>query len=248
MLWLHRLSGLDSFVSFGELRLAFQALANSRHVCVLELFHWHSVLSGWSNISLQQDVVEFLMFVLSKGRPVAYLISWAAKRIDIENGESIVSVPDSGFGYAPLILEITDGGLQSCFDQWHVQSSLYALRRDTDLLLVQFRRYTQVRGSILKSGISVWIQPGETVWVPCWDNGLELRYIAYTVCALIFHIGATLSSGHYRTALSCADGTGSLRWFLTDDSTAPSRASMNELQMVSQNVYVVGLRRIDPVL
>ena len=248
MLWLHRLSGLDPYVTYGGLRLGFEALANSKHVCVLDLFHWHSVLSDWSNISMQQDVVEFLLFLLSKGQSAAFLISWAAKRTSIENGVPDITVTDSGFGYAPLILDIMEGGLPSCFDQWHAQSSLHALRRDTDLLLVQFRCYIQILGRTLKSGIPVWIQPGETVWVPCWENGVSLRYAAYRACTLIFHMGATLDSGHYRTALSCADGTGSFRWFLTDDSTAPSRASLNELHMVSQNVYVVGLCRIDLVL
>ena len=212
---------------------------------VLSLFHWHPCLSSWPNISSQQDVAEFALFVLSWSRPAAYLVSWCSKRQEVEAEGDSIMVTDSGCGFSPLIMDICQGGLQDCFDHWQFQSSVHGLRRETDFLLVQLRRYSQRGGRVFKIGAPLHITPGQAVWVPCWEEGMQLRYVEYHARALIFHLGADLMSGHYRAALSFGARTGLLNWNLTDDGIYPAMATLADLQMLSKNVYIVGLSKAE---
>ena len=244
MIWMHRSTGSSAADSFGRLRQAFEALQRMSQACVLSLFHWHPCLSTWTNISSQQDIAEFALFVLSWSRPEAYLVSWCSKRHEVDEGDRIV-VTDSGCGFSPLIMDICQGGLQDCFDSWQFQSSVHGLRRETDFLLVQLRRYSQRGGRIFKTGAPLHISPGQSVWVPCWEEGMQLRYVEYHARALIFHLGANLTSGHYRAALSFGARTGLPNWYLTDDGIHPAMATLADLQMLSKNVYIVGLSRAE---
>ena len=245
MIWMHRTTGHRTGDSFGRLRQAFEALQRMTSACVLDLFHWHPCLSQWPNISSQQDVAEFALFVLSWSQPAAYLVSWSAKRIGADDDAGRTVVTDSGCGFSPLIMDICRGGLQDCFDSWQSQSSMHGLRRETDFLLVQLRRYAQRGGRVFKTGSPISILPGESVWVPCWDEGTDMRYVEYHARALIFHLGANLLTGHYRAALSFGARTGLPHWYLTDDGIHPAMATSEDLQMLAKNVYIVGLVRAE---
>ena len=151
-------------------------------------------------------------------------------------------------GFLPLVIDICSGGLQQCIDDWSTvsSSSIYALRCAPKFLVPQLRRYTQRRGIILKSGVAVPISAGETVWLPLWEDGMELRYVSYQVITAVFHLGATLQSGHYRAALSQSARNGSLSWYLTDDGVYPARAKASDLDVLSKNVYLIGLLCCEP--
>ena len=236
-------SGCDFTVAFGTLRNAFQAILSARVCCVPALFHWHSLLSRWPHLTVQQDAAEFLDFVLRSADPAGYLFSWEARRQQREVFGTRIVTTDSGQGFHPLVIDICSGGLQQCVDDWHMvtSSSIYALRCAPRFLFLQLRRYTQRRGAVLKSGLSVPIHPGETIWMPLWEEGIELRYVPYNISSAIFHLGATLDSGHYRTALSRSARDGSLQWYLTDDGVFPAKAKSADLEMLYSNVYIVGL-------
>ena len=77
----------------------------------------------------------------------------------------------------------------------------------------------------------------------CWDDGFELSYLPYEVTVAVFHLGATLQSGHYRAAWSQSTRESSLQWFLTDDGVFPSRAKAADGKILHENVYLVGLSR-----
>ena len=53
------------------------------------------------------------------------------------------------------------------------------------LLFLQLRRYIQSRGAILKSGVPVAIAAGEIIWMPLWDDGVELSYEPYEVTTAV---------------------------------------------------------------
>ena len=74
---------------------------------------------------------------------------------------------------------------------------------------------------------------------------MQVRYVEYHARALIFHLGADLMSGHYRAALSFGARTGLPNWYLTDDDVYPAMATLADLQMLSKNVYIVGLSRAE---
>ena len=236
-------SGCDFTVAFGTLRNAFQAILSARVCFVPALFHWHNLLSRWPHLTVQQDAAEFLDFVLRSADPAGYLFSWEARRQHREVFGTRIVTTDSGQGFHPLVIDICSGGLQQCVDDWHMvtSSSIYALRCAPRFLFLQLRRYTQRRGAVLKSGLSVPIHPGETIWMPLWEEGIELRYVPYSTSSAIFHLGATLDSGHYRTALSRSARDGSLQWYLTDDGVFPAKAKSADLEMLYSNVYIVGL-------
>ena len=93
---MHRATGLRAADSFGRLRQAFEALQRMSQACAVNLFDWHPCLSSWTNISSQQDVAEFALFVLSWSQPAAYLVSWCAKRFDVDADAGQIVVTDSG--------------------------------------------------------------------------------------------------------------------------------------------------------
>ena len=183
-------SGCDFTVAFGTRRNAFQAILSARVCCVPALFHWHSLLSRWPNLTVQQDAAEFLDFVLRSADPAGYLFSWEARRQQREVFGTRTVTTDSGQGFHPLVIDICSGGLQQCVDDWNMvtSSSIYALRCAPRFLFLQLRRYTQRRGAVLKSGLSVPIHPGETIWMPLWEEGIELRYVPYNISSAIFHL------------------------------------------------------------
>ena len=248
MIWLQSFSGCEPSLAFGHLRAAFQAILSARDTCLLELFHWHQVLARWPRIAEQQDAAEFLCFVLHKAEPAGYLITWEARRMQREVFETRITTTDSGDGFLPLVIDICSGGIQQCIDDWSTvsSSSIYALRCAPKILFLQLRRYTQRRGVILKSGVAVSIDAGEIVWMPLWEAGFELRYVSYRVAVAVFHLGATLQSGHYRAALSQSARNGSQHWYLTDDGVYPARAKAADLDMLSKKVYLIGLLCCEP--
>ena len=250
MLWMQIFSGHDPVLAFGALRMAFQAIISAKVVCVPMLFHWHGVLAQWSGLNRQHDTSEFLTFVLTKAEPVGYLLEWQAKRQHREVFQMRTVVTDAGHGFHPLVIDICSGGLQQCIDSWSTvsSSSIHALRFAPRFLLLQLRRYTQHRGAILKSGVPVHIAAGELIWMPIWDDGFDLRYEQYQVTTAIFHLGATVHSGHYRAALSYSTRDGPLQWCLTDDGILPARAREADLKILRENVYIIGLCRSEPDL
>ena len=172
---------------------------------------------------------EFLDFVLRSADLAGYLFSWEARKQHREVFGTRIVTTDSGQGFHPLVIDICSGGLQQCVDDWHMvtSSSIYALRCAPRFLFFNC-------GIILKdvvqfsSGLSFPIHPGETIWMPLWEEGIELRYVPYNTSSAIFHLGATLDSGHYRTALGRSARDGSLQWYLIDDGVFLHRWS--ELQ------------------
>ena len=79
--------------------------------------------------------------------------------------------------------------------------------------------------------------------MPLWDDGFELSYVSYQTTTAVYHLGATLQSGHYRAALSQRARDGSLQWAVTDDGVFPVRAKAADLKILHENVYLVGLCR-----
>ena len=62
---------------------------------------------------------------------------------------------------------------------------------------------------------------------------------------MIFHTGSSLNSGHYQAALSAGElhfGSKREAWFITDDGQPYHAASAAELEHMSCNSYVIGLR------
>ena len=107
-------------------------------------------------------------------------------------------------------------GLQGVIDAWHNQGSRYALTQAPSLLVICLSRYTVNMGVAAKDLTPVPLVAHESVEVPVFlaADGLQAQTFRYRLQACVFHIGPSVTSGHYRAGLS-VDG----EWWFTGDNT-----------------------------
>ena len=73
------------------------------------------------------------------------------------------------------------------------------------------------------------MQPGDPVWLPCWNQGMDLRHLEYkNLCPDL---------PPRRAALSFGARAGSISWYLTDDISYPTMAGFSDLNMVAETMF-----------
>ena len=245
MIWMAQTSGLKPDFSYGALCLAFQQIPLHRRVYVPDIPHWSRVLRRWPHLNRQQDYVEFLMFVLREARPSAYTGSWQARMLMPQHGTNCVSIVDRGSAFSILALDVQSGTLQQQVDNWSSQYAVHALQVPCQLIMLHLKRYAQTSAGVTKDVSCIPVKADELLQVPVFGSQLQRTYYTYQVVAMIFHTGSSLNSGHYQAALSAGESHfGSKReaWFITDDGQPYHAASAAELEHMSCNSYVIGLR------
>ena len=163
-------------------------------------------------------------------------------------------VTDSGPLLAPLPIEVQGTTLQDAIDRWSMQHSIHALTRHSGIVLLQLKRYYFHAGSAVKNREPVLIEPGRLVTLPVfrYDSWTEVEQQQFRVICVIFHLGDSVSSGHYQTALSyCAQsvslGTAAdvscapWEYRICDDRRRPRRAKAADNQCINHNAYLIGL-------
>ena len=80
------------------------------------------------------------------------------------------------------------------------------------------------------------IEISNTVRFPSFSNDRgDIHFYQYQVSALVYHIGSTPISGHYRTALQCGP-----KWFIYEDGRLPDQFS--ELtEQIQRNAVLIWL-------
>ena len=161
--------------------------------------------------------------------------------IEAQNGT------EKGHAHSPILVPLFNPTQHSCslqtlVDFWH------------DGLVVDFwhdglgvcRAIEQVGGAILLSVSRFLPETGiknqqqidfnTTVRFPCYTNVEgDIHFFSYDICALVFHIGATPITGHYRAALRCHN-----KWMVYEDGQLPD--SMQSLTpAIQQNVVLFWL-------
>ena len=115
---------------------------------------------------------------------------------------------------------------------------------------MQLGRYREAGTSVLKDTRAINVLPGQTVAVPFFDHEegtIQCSMQPFRVLFVIYHLGNTLTSGHYKAALSTPPsltGTSQWKFLVCDDNRPPQRASAKDLQEIQHDVYLVGLLKL----
>ena len=125
--------------------------------------------------------------------------------------------------------------LQKLVVAWRNQAQRHALVTAPEVLVAQVGRFGD-DGCKLQFRI----QSSRTVYIPSFTgSGLHTTSHAYTVEAIVFHLGPSRDSGHYRTALL---QQGNL-YRLTDDGSLPAAVQDTDVAVVEHNAYLYFLRK-----
>ena len=212
---------------------------------VLDLPHWRRLLEEWPEIDRQQDVAEFLSFLLEK-LPRDEMGTWSA-RIAMDEATEVV---DRGRLVHPLKLvphsstSTARWDLQSCVHKWQdEQGPRYAMDKPPrDMIVVQLERFEAVgSGRVIKTSWACKLDNSlGSIHIPYFsrENGLEVSSVPYVISAMILHLGTTVHQGHYTCLLRQND-----KWWYKDDAH-PTREIEQLTEWHERNVYAIILRKL----
>ena len=204
---------------------------------------WRQIVHTWQAPHSQHDAGEFVQFLASHLHVDHARYEWQARE-EAPSGQVIVR--DRGC-FWPLILSLplqTDGPSQSVPSshvagisvqrlviQWRNQPARHAACDLPPWLPLQVSRFNAAHEKITTP-----VHFSPAIYLPVFTGtGLQTTSIRYALHSVIFHIGRSKFSGHYRTAL-CQSGQ--LR-FLTDDGVEAIQASEYDRRSVEENAYIL---------
>ena len=174
---------------------------------LIQMYH-----DGWENQLLQHDVAEYLAHVLQLNR--VSMGSWEARSQEC----NFIHQHDNGSLSQPLGLPIPEDcadelSLTECVRIWHQQSHCYALTTAVPWLVLQYPRFREQRGRIIRCPRRLHVPP--RVQLPYFlDHTMSVGWAEYTIVGVILHKGLTPYSGHYTCAIR-DERTG--LWYVKDD-------------------------------
>ena len=203
-------------------------------------FPWVMLMSPWTKLFEQNDAAEFMSHMLLRLRLPSMTERWEARKA--EEGRELLR--DEGLLHHPIALDIQGHtSLPDCLQAWHSQPCVHALAPHlrTDVLGLQLLRF-ETRGVRTKDRRAVRkdLRPItrllDNIQVPqfCNSVNLDTHLCEFKVAALIFHRGATVSSGHY----VCIWKTGSELSSL-DDSCVARACTAQELSALDHEAYMI---------
>ena len=133
----------------------------------------------------------------------------------------------------PVLLEAPGQAIWTptlAFERWSEAASVRAISRVGSVLIVQIGRY--INGAKDTSRVDLTAD----VLVPEFDEGVAVRWHTYRVQAVVPHLGARPTAGHYRALLRAGD-----QWGYSDDGVRARVVDMaTEFQ---RNAYMLFLIR-----
>ena len=204
---------------------------------------WRQIVHTWQAPHSQHDAGEFVQFLASHLHVDHARYEWQARE-EAPSGQVIVR--DRGC-FWPLILSLplkTDNPSQSSqpshvagisvqrlIIQWRNQPARHAACDLPPWLPLQVSRFNAAHEKITTP-----VHFSPAIYLPVFTGtSLQTTSVRYALHSVIFHIGRSKFSGHYRTAL-CQSGQ--LR-FLTDDGVEATQASEHDRRSVEENAYIL---------
>ena len=181
------------------------------------------LLGDWSveSFQAQHDVCEFAIYILHIMQPQFLHCSWVTRPARLAPGDDIMP-SEKGSRYTPVQLAYADHTSDSCqlqtlIDLWNDRQGLCRAIEEVGfqliLMLDRYNPETQTKCQ-QKIGIS-----NNRVRFPCFHNSDgDVGYDIFEICAIIYHLGNSPLSGHYRTALRYQQ-----HWMIYDDGKVPDR-------------------------
>ena len=207
---------------------------------------WKQMHREWHQPARQHDAPEYIMFLQRHLNGPVIQGSWEA-RVQLVNAGCEVS--DRG-GVWPLLLDQplpeprspTEPAStpQLLVDAWHTQASTHAISGEPpSVMAIQLNRFQHHNGRMRKSAVRVALSP--SLSLPCFSHaaqdmhqGLNTRFVRYQLQAVLMHIGATPTEGHYQAVLIREQ-----RMYLSDDGRCSSVLRASHTTLVETNAYVL---------
>ena len=207
---------------------------------------WKQMHREWLQPSRQHDAPEYIMFLQRHLNGPVIQGSWEARMQHEDVGGE---VSDRG-GVWPLLLDqplpvphSSDEPAstpQSLVDAWHTQASTHAISGEPpSVMAIQLNRFQNHQGQIRKSTVRVALS--SSLSIPCFSHeahdgqqGLHTRLARYQLQAVIMHIGATPTEGHYQAVLIREH-----RMYLSDDGRCSTVLRASQATFAETNAYVL---------
>ena len=218
----------------------------------LHLWHvraWRRLVSTWQDPHAQHDCAEFLQHLRSAFCPEGEFLQWQARTLPHSHARAEVS--DQGHLWPltiPVALQLaaytqTDSestsaagsiSLQKLLILWRNQAEIHAAVSLPSVFPIQINRFNS-EGNKVHHRIN--LHP--SVYVPQFSgSGLRTVSQRFVVTAVIYHIGPTRDSGHYRAALFARDAL----IHVTDDGVCSQLSTEGDRDIISKNAYIFFLR------
>ena len=209
------------------LDLCASHLSDTRPLNPTGLFQLRSLLPRWRFDGRQQDASEFYTALTAQGVGDLQAVQW--------QGRTDGQIEAADIGESPLLLPQSPDhtSLSQLVGAWSENSFQRGLLWAPPLLAVVLGRWSA--GHKIHTAVSL-----SEVNIPVWEEGQTRTWYRYKVRAGVFHIGAEVTSGHYRSFwLSLPHET-----LLTgDDAVRPSSASASDTKRVKEGSFLLFLVR-----
>ena len=185
----------------------------------------HNVLRGdvWGlkDLDKQQDLMDFLSYILSVMRPLFLHCGWQTRPEYISPSSDSLLCNEKGSAYLPVMLQLSDTmdpdiSLQTLINLWHDAPGLckaFEKAGTTKCFTIdRVSPETRIKCQHLLA------LDDFTVQLPHFGVDGDIIFHRYFVSAFVYHIGATINSGHYRCVI-CRNGI----WYDYDDGALPTR-------------------------
>ena len=226
---------------FELLRNVYQAAHRPMDLLNHNPFLW-LLMGSWTvdRLHHQQDVCEFLIYLLSMMRPKFLHCEWVTKVALTATPTDNLLEWEKGQQFTPILLPYINHHdatcqLQDLVHQWHEPQGFCRAASEVGqtliLMIDRFNPETQLKCHQI-------IRFGDQIAFPCFlDDQGTVSLQPFDICGVIFHLGDSPHTGHYRAALRYQK-----KWLIYDDHRAPDQAS--ELpSAVLQNCTVFWLIR-----
>ena len=190
-----------------------------------------------ADLETQNDVTEFGHWFLGRTQPRFVNCRWVSQllrlgHIEEQNGT------ERGDAHGPILIPLHDpkllsSTLQALIDFWHDGLGVCrATQQEGRAIILNVSRFLPETGR--KNQQCIEITP--TVRFPSFinDDG-DTHFHQYQVSALIYHIGSSPISGHYRAVLQCGP-----TWFAYEDGQLPEQLPTLTKE-IQQNVVLIWL-------
>ena len=159
---------------------------------------WLRLLETWRDPQQQHDAAELLVYLKRQLRFPAMEGTWEARTMQGPQHrihQCATQVPQLMLPCQP------HNTLQELVEQWAYDQDtgqVCAISRSPTLLCIQLLRFRgNVDGEVQKLSHPIPLPP--KLQVPTFTEGIETRPQAYVLHSVVYHVGHTSDSGHYRT-------------------------------------------------
>ena len=259
LLWIYQARPSAHSSEFGDMHALLRPLSASGATVQLHRRKaWIRLLETWPNPQQQHDVAELLVHIKRQMRFPALAGKWEARTMQgphVQMHQCATQVPHIMLPCKP------HKTLQELVEQWAYEQDtgqVCAISEAPTFLCIQLLRFQgNMDGEVSK--LSHPTPLSTKLQVPIFTEGIDTRPQAYVLHSVVYHIGCTPDSGHYRTmgitapkgepsslqedfyseiTRSLSEGAAHPALHVQNDETPTALATSTDLQEVSRTWYL----------